>query len=83
MSEGDCCEVPSDLGAQSPEPASNEAAQKLRSRPPRGSSTMNRRMLPQRPCKHKGGFQKRIDELTRQREEERREKTAAVLGRKD
>ena len=74
MSEETVVEVPSDLGAQSPEPASNEAAQKPEESAASEVQHDESADAAAEARKHKGGFQKRIDELTRQREEERREK---------
>ena len=56
MSEETVVEVSSDLGANAPEPTPNEAAQKPEESAARKSSTMNRRMLPQRPASTKAGF---------------------------
>lgn len=74
MSEETVVEVSSDLGTQTPESTSNEAVQKPEDSAASEVQQDESADAAAEARKHKGGFQKRIDELTRQREEERREK---------
>lgn len=67
-------EVSQSLGTAVPETAQDEAAQKAgETAAPEVRNDETADAAADAP-KHRGGFQKRIDELTRQREEERREK---------
>ena len=82
MSEETVVEVSSDLGAIA-EPASNEAAQKPEESAASEVQHDESADAAAEARKHKGGFQKRIDELTRQREEERRERNGCCPWSKD